>query len=272
MTLTKDVRAPAPQSRESREAGEILRWRVVVLFGALGVWYLVHLMGIFPPGLLPSPIGVAGEWFSAVLSADYWTVLGQTLLGAVVGLAIGALVGIPVGILTGRFVAADLSLRFLIDFGRAFPAIALVAVLVLMLGTGIEIKVVLVFFAVVFIMILQTQHGVRSVASSIVDTTQAFQIHGGLFVRKVLVPSAAPSIMAGLRLAASVAVLVTIGVEVLTGAPGLGARIGEAQVGGNAQLSYAYIGTAGILGYLVNFVLGRLQARVLRWQPAGSED
>ncbi|WP_258934811.1 ABC transporter permease subunit [Nesterenkonia pannonica] len=192
---------------------------MLILFGMLALWHLVHLSGSLPDSLLPSPIAVGAELFQALLTATYWTILWETVAGALVGLAFGVVVGIPVGILTGRFVAAELSLRFLVDFGRAFPAIALVAVLVLMIGRGIELKAVLVFVAVVFLIILQTQHGVRSVSSSIVDTTQAFQIPSGLFVRKVLLPSAAPSIMAGLRLAASVAVLVTISVEVLTGSP-----------------------------------------------------
>lgn len=283
MTVTDIQRAPArapagPHARSHRPRGTrlggigIIPWRILVFAAGVALWYLVHASGVFPAALLPSPIGVLTEWAQALASASFWSILGDTLAGALVGLAFGIVAGIPLGILTGRFVAAELSVRFLVDFGRAFPAVALVAVLLLILGRGIEVKVVLVFVAVVFIIILQTQHGVRSVSASIVDTTHAFRIRGRLFVRKVLLPSAAPSILAGLRLAASVAVLVTISTEVLTGAPGLGASIAEAQVGGNSALAYAYIVYAGLLGYAVNMGLGWLQGRLLRWQPQGSGD
>ncbi|MEO9247086.1 ABC transporter permease subunit [Citricoccus nitrophenolicus] len=283
MTVTDIQRAPArapagPHARSRRPRGTrlggigIIPWRILVFAAGVALWYLVHASGVFPAALLPSPIGVLTEWAQALASASFWSILGDTLAGALVGLAFGIVAGIPLGILTGRFVAAELSVRFLVDFGRAFPAVALVAVLLLILGRGIEVKVVLVFVAVVFIIILQTQHGVRSVSASIVDTTHAFRIRGRLFVRKVLLPSAAPSILAGLRLAASVAVLVTISTEVLTGAPGLGASIAEAQVGGNSALAYAYIVYAGLLGYAVNMGLGWIQGRLLRWQPQGSGD
>lgn len=242
-------------------------WRILVLAGGLALWHLVHLLGILPESLLPSPVDVVVAGAQAATTGAFWSALGDTLAGALAGLAFGILVGIPLGVLTGRFVAAELSLRFIVDFGRAFPAVALIAVLLLMLGRGIEVKVVLVFIAVVFIVILQTHHGVRSVSSTIQDTAHAFRIRGGLFVRKVLLPSAAPSILTGLRLAASVAVLVTISTEVLTGAPGLGAGIAEAQVGGNSPLAFAYIVAAGFLGYAVNEGLGRVQARLLRWRP-----
>lgn len=277
MTVTDIQRAPARAPAGARTSSEprlggigVTPWRILVFGAGIALWYLIHLTGVFPATLLPSPVAVFMEWAQALVTGSFWSILGDTLAGALVGLAFGIVAGIPLGILTGRFVAAELSVRFLVDFGRAFPAVALVAVLLLILGRGIEVKVVLVFVAVVFIIILQTQHGVRSVSASIVDTTHAFRIRGGLFVRKVLLPSAAPSILAGLRLAASVAVLVTISTEVLTGAPGLGASIAEAQVGGNSALAYAYIVYAGLLGYAVNMGLGWAQGRLLRWQPNGS--
>ncbi|MGM7669885.1 ABC transporter permease [Microbacterium sp. A93] len=279
MTLIDTTHAPAPASaparapREPRTGGIGIRtWRVLVFVAGIGLWYLIHLLGIFPDSLLPSPVDVATAWAEALTTGAYWTALGDSLAGALLGLAFGILVGIPLGILTGRFVAAELSLQFIVDFGRAFPAVALIAVLVLMLGRGLEMKAVLVFIAVVFIVILQTHHGVRSVSASIKDTAHAFRIRGGLFVRKVLLPSAAPSIMTGLRLAASVAILVAISTEVLTGSPGLGASIADAQVGGNSPLAYAYIITAGLLGYGVNEGFGRAQSRLLRWQPSEGEN
>ncbi len=279
VTLTDPVRTAAPTPtatrapRETRAGGGgITVWRLLVFVAGIALWYLVHLLEVFPETLVPSPIDVATTLAQQLATAEYWGIIGDTLAGALVGLGFSILVGIPLGILTGRFVAVELSLRFLVDFGRSFPAVALIAVLLLILGRGIEVKAVLVFVAVVFIIILQTHHGVRSVSSSITDTAHAFRIRGGLFVRKVLLPSAAPSIMTGLRLGASVAVLITISTEVLTGSPGIGASIPEAQMGGNSALSYAYIVTAGFLGYGVNEGLGRIQARLLKWQPSQEEN
>lgn len=270
MTLVNSVNSAQSKKappRDSHSTAETHLWRVAVFIIVLFLWFMIYLVGVFPPELLPNPADVASAWGQAFFAPAYWTALTETVTGALVGLGFGIAIGIPAGVVAGRFVAAELSVRFLVDFGRAFPAVALVSVFLLMLGRGLELKAVLVFVAVVFIIILQTQHGVRSVSPSIIETTGAYRIQGGLFVRKVLLPSAAPSIMTGLRLAASVSVLVTISTEVLTGSPGIGAQVAEAQVGGNSQLAYAYIFTAGLLGYAVNTGLGRMQARLLNWQP-----
>lgn len=267
MTWTQAISTRARASRAQREQRSILLWRIGLLLAVIVFWFAVSASGVFPEALLPNPIDVAVAFGQAVISTTFWAVVGSTLSGALAGLALGVLVGIPLGVVTGRFAAAELSTRFLVDFGRAFPAVALVAVLVLILGRGLELTVTLVFVAVVFPIVLQTQHGVRSVTASISETTRAFRIRGGLFLRKVLLPSAAPSITTGLRLAASVAILVAISTEVLTGVPGIGARITEAQLGSNSPLAYAYIFTAGLIGYLVNIGLGRLQRRILRWRP-----
>jgi len=251
----------------------ILIWRVGVLAAGIALWFALWAIGTFPATLVPNPWDVLVTLVQEVTTVEYWQALGLTVYGALLGLVLAALVGIIIGIVTGAFTAADLSMRFMIDFGRAFPAVALVAVLVLILGRGIELKSTLVFVAVVFPIIVQTQHGVRRVAPSVVETARAFRIPPALLVRRVMLPSAAPSILTGLRLAASVAILVAISVEVLTGSPGIGERITAAQLGGNAPVAFAYIVTAGFLGFAVNVGLERLQAVLLRWRPAeGAED
>lgn len=272
MTLTQTVRVQVRTHRKRRDGLALAGWRAAVFAGVMAVWFLVSTLALLPATLVPNPWEVLVTLLQAVLTAEYWSAIGATLGGALVGLIAATIVGIPAGIITGRFARAELSTRFLFDFGRAFPAIALVAILVLMLGRGIEMKSLLVFIAVVFPIAIQTQHGVRRIDPTIVDTTRAFLIPQRLFIRRVLLPSAAPSILTGLRLAASVSVLVAISAEVLTNAPGLGERIGSAQVNGNAPIAFAYILTAGVLGYLINVGVGRVQTRVVQWRPANGGD
>lgn len=272
MTWAQTVRVPARTRRKRRDGLGVVGWRVAVFGVAIAVWFLVSTFALLPATLVPNPWEVLVALLQAVLTAEYWSAIGATLGGALVGLTAATIVGIPAGVITGRFARAELSARFLFDFGRAFPAIALVAILVLLLGRGIEMKSLLVFIAVVFPMAIQTQHGVRSIDPTIVETARAFMIPQRLFIRRVLLPSAAPSILTGLRLAASVSVLVAISAEVLTNAPGVGERIGSAQVNGNAPIAFAYILTAGVLGYLINVGVGRVQMRVVRWRPANGGD
>ncbi|UOR01872.1 ABC transporter permease [Leucobacter allii] len=267
MTWTEAVRVQSSRAQRIGAATVVRSWRVALLIAVLLAWWAIAALGVLPATLVPDPIDVVVALVGLVPTAEYWTAIGLTLLGAICGLIAAILVGIPIGILTGRSQRAELSMRFLLDFGRAFPAVALTGVLVLMLGRDVEMKSVLVFIAVVFPIAIQTQHGVRRVEPMVEETCRAFQIPQGLYVRKVLLPNAAPYIMTGLRLAASVAVLVAISAEVLTNAPGIGERIAAAQIDSNAPKSFAFIVTAGLLGYAVNVGVGALQRRAVRWRP-----
>ncbi|MGO2111371.1 MAG: ABC transporter permease [Pseudoclavibacter sp.] len=268
MTWTQAVRTNAEESRARSRAPRILLWRIGVGAAGLLVWVLVVEAGLFPRTLLPSPVDVVISFAREVLTIDYWQAVYLTLSGAAIGFIAASVIGIAIGVLTGGSRVADESTRFLIDFGRAFPAVALVAVLVLVLGRGIELKAVLVFVAVLFPVILQTQQGVRQVPVSVLETARAFRIPRALLVRRVMLPSATPSILTGLRLAASIGVLVAIATEVLSGSPGIGNRITVAQIATQSSLAFAYIATAGILGYALNAGLQRLQDALLRWRPA----
>jgi len=269
MTAIQAVRNQVSRPTIKRARLNVVQLRVLVFLTVFGVWWLIAVMALLPATLVPDPVGVIVELARLSITVEFWQAVAATLGGAMLGLVASIVVGIPFGILSGRFWRVERSASFLVDFGRAFPAIALVGVLVLMLGRGIEMKAVLVFIAVLFPLIVQTQHGVQRVEPMIEETCQAFRIPQGLYIRKVLIPAAMPSIMTGLRLAASVAVLVAISAEVLTNAPGIGQKIAEAQIGSHAPKAFAFIIAAGVLGYLVNYAVTTIQNRVVQWRPSG---
>ncbi|WP_185740473.1 ABC transporter permease [Homoserinimonas aerilata] len=246
--------------------------RLIVALLAIGCWQLAVSTTLLPANVLPAPFSVVESFATQIISPDYWKAIGDTFAGALLGLAFGIIVGVPVGMLTGRRPLIELSTRFLFDFGRAFPAIALIPVLILLLGRTTDMKAVVVFTAVVFPIIVQAQHGVRSVTASIEETVRSFRIPPHLVVLKVMLPSAAPFLATGFRLGATIAVLVSLGTEVLTGAAGVGAELGEAQQGGDTPLAYVFLLTACILGFAVSAVVSFAQDRLIRWQTEGNED
>jgi NitT/TauT family transport system permease protein len=101
----------------------------------------------------------------------------------------------------------------------------------------------------------------------IAETVHGYRIPKLLRFRRVILPSATPSIMTGLRLAATTSVLVAIGVEVLTTLPGIGHEVVGAQQGGASAQAYAYILTAGAIGYAINLLSQTAERRLLRWRP-----
>jgi ABC-type nitrate/sulfonate/bicarbonate transport system permease component len=129
-----------------------------------------------------------------------------------------------------------------------------------------------VFIACVFPVFLQAQYGARGVEPMISETVRSYRIPRLLRFWKVILPSATPSIMTGLRLAATTSVLVAIGVEILTTLPGIGHMVTQEQQSGNSAAAYAYILTAGTIGYSINRVSEAVESVLLRWRPPAQQN
>jgi NitT/TauT family transport system permease protein len=214
---------------------------------------------------------VLRELGTLVGTGEYWQAVGDTLRGAVTGLLISAAVGIPLGLLTGTYARAELSSRLLVDVLRSFPVIALLPVFLLVLGSTPRMKATVVFIACVFPIFLQAQYGARGVEPMISETVRSYRIPRLLRFWKVILPSATPSIMTGLRLAATTSVLVAIGVEILTTLPGIGHMVTQEQQSGNSTDAYAYILTAGVIGYAINRLSEAVESVLLRWRPPAQQ-
>jgi ABC-type nitrate/sulfonate/bicarbonate transport system permease component len=233
----------------------------------IAIWTLVGVLGLVSASALPSPRAVFSEFASIVGTGEFWNAVTDTLRGAVVGLFAAIVVGIPLGLVTGTYAAAEQSSRLLVDVLRSFPVIALLPVFLLVLGSTPEMKATVVFIACVFPVFLQAQYGARGVEPMISETVRSYRIPRFLRFRKVILPSATPSIMTGLRLAATTSVLVAIGVEILTTLPGLGHMVTQEQQSGNSAAAYAYILTAGLIGFSINKLSEAMENRLLRWRP-----
>ncbi len=258
-----------PRAGGSRSRSALIQ--IGVVLGAIVLWELVARSGVLSAALLPPFSEVVGALIGLLGQSEFWANLGATLGGAMLGLAISALIAIPLGLLAGLSSFVERSTRILVDIGRSFPAIALLPVIVLFYGTTLPTKLIVVVLACSFPLIIQTIYGARGIEHSIIETSQAYRIRFGLHFFRVALPTATPSIMTGLRLAATMAVLVSVGVEVVGGVPGIGQGLANAQLDGATPIAFAYFVVAGTLGYLVTRLAEILEARFLRWRPASHD-
>jgi NitT/TauT family transport system permease protein len=248
--------------------------QLAAVAAVLLLWALIAAAGVVSATALPGPASVASALVDLLGSGTFWQAVGETLRGAVTGLLVAIAVGVPVGLLTGVYAAAEESSRLLTEVLRSFPVIALLPVFLLVLGSTPGMKATVVFIACVFPVLLQAQYGARSVSRAVLETVHGYRIPRLLRLRRVILPAAVPSVMTGLRLAATTSVLVSIGVEVLTTLPGIGHMIMDAQQGGASARAYAYILTAGAIGYTITLLAQFAEHRMLRWRPparAGKE-
>jgi ABC-type nitrate/sulfonate/bicarbonate transport system permease component len=244
--------------------------RVVVLAVALGLWQLLTAGGILDSDEFPTMTGTLRALGDELATAELWSAVGDTISGWALGLLIGAGSAIIVGSFLGLNRFAYRSAIPVIEFFKTIPAIAILPIVILIFGATLTMKYVLVAFGVFWPMVIQVIYGVRSIDPIARDTATVLQVRGVRRFFVVTLPSAAPFIATGLRVSASVALILSVVSELIGGSSGVGLRIFTAENSGPTAypIMYAYIFVAGVLGVLLAgaFALGERWA--LRWHES----
>jgi NitT/TauT family transport system permease protein len=200
---------------------------------------------------------------------DFVRQLVATVRAAVLGLAISFAIAVPVGILLGSFSPLHRAAEALIEFMRPIPSVALIPVALLVFGRADGFKAALVVYTTLWPLLFNTIYGIHDVDPVAKDTARVFGFTTPRILWRVSLPSALPFIFTGLRVAVSVAIIVTVSAELIGGTPtGLGSWIAQALTAGRRDLVFAGVLVAGLLGWGLDTLLAWVERRRLGWQPA----
>lgn len=242
-----------------------LLWGLASVALAAAVWQIAVITGILPAEYFPGIPELVSSWFGLLADQVFWSALGSTFYSTVIGLMLGIVVAVPLGVIIGRNVYLYHAARFVLEFARPIPAVALIPVVVLFFGAGADSKLLLVFLAVVFPLIVQTTYGVRDIDPVALDTAEILGFSKLRRLFYVLLPAAGPYIMTGVRVTASMALLVSVSTEIIIGAPGLGQAITVAENSYALNQMYALIAMTGFVGVVVNLVVSAIEKRTTMW-------
>jgi ABC-type nitrate/sulfonate/bicarbonate transport system permease component len=244
-------------------------WTGVV--AALLLWELLPRVGVLPAEYIP-PASVVLPRFAELLGESvFWSDLGSTLSGWAVGLTVSILLAVPLGLLIGTNAYLHRATRVVVEFFRPIPSVALIPLAILVFGITFDMKIFLVVFATFWPILIQSVYGVQDVDPVARDTARSFGLgRVGIFF-KVTLPSAAPYIATGLRLASALAIVLAITAELVAGAPGLGRSILVAQSAGANDLMYALIFATGLVSLLLSAGIARTERYLLRWHQSHRE-
>ncbi|WP_405865419.1 ABC transporter permease [Streptomyces sp. NBC_01515] len=235
-------------------------------FLALGE--VVPRVGIVKEAYFPPTSRIASAFVDELKDGAFWSALGDTLTGWALGLAIAVGAGIVVGVLLSVVPHLREATASTIEFLRPIPSVALIPLAVLLYGTELRSVLLLVVYASFWQILIQVLYGVQDVDPVAEETARSYGLGTWARVRHVLWPSALPYVMTGVRLAAAVALILTITAELVIGAPGLGATIAVAQTSQAVPEMYALIVVTGLLGLLINVGARTVERRALAWHQS----
>lgn len=177
------------------------------------------------PLFMSYPTAILQAAWRLSATGELWKAAASTLQTLGLGFIIGVIFAIVLGLLIGRYRYFEAAVNWAVLALYAMPQVAIVPLIVLWLGYGDATKLFIVINAACFPVIINTVAGVRNVPAAFIDVGRAFDINERDVFGKIILPSAVPYMMAGIRLAVGRAIIGTVVGEFFTAVTGLGAMI-----------------------------------------------
>ncbi|MCX6499401.1 MAG: ABC transporter permease [Arthrobacter sp.] len=260
-----DRPSPVQSSRQHRRTRTVL-WQLFAILAVLLIWQMAAVSPLVGDAL-PGPLQVATAMVGLWGTTSYWTAVLTTVKVWATGLAICTVVGIPLGLLIGISLNATRSTRWVIDFFRTIPTIALLPLVLLLFGPSMNMEITLIVLSAVWPLLIQSMYAVKQVEPVLKWVARVFRVSRRDRIRFLWAPSVTLLVTTGMRLAATIALLMTVSAEYIGGAAGLGKQLAASEQTFNRPEVIAYAITAGILGLGINMVIVFVQHRLLWWHP-----
>jgi ABC-type nitrate/sulfonate/bicarbonate transport system permease component len=215
--------------------------------------------------IVPPPTVVVQKLAAIVTGGAFLEPLGKTMYLLFVSYAIGCALAVGVGLLMGRYKFVDGLLEPIVEFLRPLPKPALLPPLMLFLGLGDAMKMTVISLGVFFPVLINTVQGVRGTDPVLLDVGRTFGHKPTAALRKIILPSALPLILAGMRVSLGLGLVLVIVAEMMAGTGGIGFLVIDMQRSFRSADMYAWIVILAVLGYLLNALFVRLERRLIHW-------
>jgi NitT/TauT family transport system permease protein len=233
----------------------------VLPVGLILLWEVAARSGFIVAESLSFPSAIVVAAMGAIRDGSLLQATKETFGAALAGMALGAALGIACGVAFGLWHLLAALMRLSTEALRPIPSVALIPLALLIYGFGYRMEIAVVAFACFWPLLIVTESAVRGIEPRLIEVSRALGLSVTARVCKIVLPAALPRVFVGLRLAAAVALVVAVTVEITANPIGLGYALIVAQESMKPDRMFVFLLWIGLLGWLTNAVLLRAQAR-----------
>ncbi|WP_245339437.1 ABC transporter permease [Paenibacillus shirakamiensis] len=239
-------------------------WLVPIV--VLALWQLSGYLGWVTPTQLPTPLAILRRFIELALNGELYRHVSISFVRAIAGFALGSIAGLALGTFTGIGRLIERTLDPSLQMLRTIPLLALTPLFILWFGIGEFSKMLLISLGAFFPVYLNTFLGIRSVDSKLFQVTRILGFSRWQMIRRLILPTALPNILLGLRLALGISWLVLVFAEMMGTSSGIGIMIEEARGYSNTDIVFVGIILFAIVGALSDYVVRKLEKKLLGWR------
>jgi len=227
------------------------------------VWYIItdglHLV---KPFILPSPVGVLNSAINILQSGKLFKNTVDTLFKVFSGLILASVVAIPLGIIMGWYQTLEDLASFIISVLRPIPPVAWIPFSILWFGIGTVPAVFIIFMGCVFPILVYTMDGVKRTDKVLIESAQTLGANDWNVLKRVILPSAVPYVVSGLKVGVGIALMCTISAEMIGSSSGLGYMILTATNLFDPGTTVVGMLVIGLIGLVLDYLFGLAQKRI----------
>lgn len=235
---------------------------VVSLLGGIVIWWLLAALGF----RLPTPLAVAERGWQLFVDGTLPTDLGASLSRVLLGFILGSALAIPVGFLMGWYAVARALIEPHVQFFRTIPPLAIIPLAIVLMGIGEQPKIFVIFLAAFFACVISTYQGVVNVDKTLINAARVLGANDPVIFRRVIVPSASPFILVGMRIGLGSSWATLVAAELIAAQVGIGFRMQQAQLYYDLPTIFVGLISIGILGLLMDRILLFVEKKLTGWQ------
>jgi ABC-type nitrate/sulfonate/bicarbonate transport system permease component len=249
------------------------RWRGLLLgLASLGIafalWQLLSTF-VFNPFLIPPPVEVIRTAIPMLLSGEIFSDVAISMVRVIVGFVTGSLAGIVLGVLLGRIKTLHDLLDPIIELLRYLSPTAMIPIAVIWFGIGEMSKYFLIFWGTFFIVLINTTAGVWRAPIARQRAAECLGANRLQIFVLVVIPSAVPYIVTGMRVAMASSFMSIIPAEILAADSGIGYLLQKSSLLLQTNRIFVALLTICILGFAVDrlfrFAVDRVLARYMSY-------
>ncbi|WP_132992796.1 ABC transporter permease [Gordonia zhaorongruii] len=262
----KDLGPSAAERRRVRRNRTLTAVRIAAPLAVLGLWQLGSALGVLPQDKLPAPSVIIDAGWEKFQDGDLTAAIAASGQRVLIGLAIGILVGVGLGLIVGLSRIADAVIDPNMQAVRALPLFGLIPLFILWFGIDETPKVLLVALGAVFPLYLNTSSAIRQVDQKLVENARVLGFSRWQRIRDLVIPSAAPQILVGLRQSLAIAWLSLIVAEQIAATSGLGYLINNARDFLRTDVVFFGLIVYAALGLITDVIVRALERYTTRYQ------
>lgn len=229
------------------------------------IWQVLSSLKWLPIQILPAPSAVVSAFWHLLLSGELWQHVRVSTGRALMGLLIGGGLGFVFGLINGSSKLCSHLFDTTLQMIRNIPALALIPLVILWFGIDESAKLFLVAIGVFFPIYINTYHGIRTVDPQLIEMGKSYGLSRKQLYTQIVLPSAMPSILVGLRFSLGLVWVLLIVAETISAQSGIGYMTMNAREFLQTDVVLVGILLYAFLGKLADLFAQQLERYFLRW-------